>query len=333
MRKLFSSKSKAPSVSEAGSRGRVREIPIFETGMDPADLDPGRYLRANSDVAAAGADARLHYEAFGRSEGRRQIADLTQVMQIREEKLSRIKFRGRPHVAAAPGVAVDYLPESIRQSFEIPEFPPVAENGYTDDIISEIRADPQRMFLDVGAGSQRIYYENVVCTDIWAAPCTDVVCVGEELPFADAQFDYIFCLAVLEHTKRPWVAIEEMLRVLKPGGHVRIDWPFLQGVHGYPHHYYNATPKGAVSQFEDQCDILWSETMLWQHPVFTLDNVLGEWRAGLPTELQYDFDRLTVGEILAHSTVEKLGWPVVANVSADKMRNVGAGTTFVARKR
>ncbi len=306
---------------------------MFETGMEPAEIDARRYLSVNPDVAAAGVDARLHYETSGRAEGRRQVVDPTRCMVLRANKLERVKFRVSAQRETPPGAAVDYLSDEIRRNFEIPEFPPVAENGYTQDIIDEIRADSERLFLDVGAGFQRVYYENVVNTEIWDSPSTDVVCVGEDLPFADEQFDYIICLAVLEHTKRPWVAIEEMLRVLKPGGQIRIDWPFLQGVHGYPHHFYNATPKGAVSQFENRCDILWSDTMIWQHPVFTLDNVLSEWRAGLPKELQADFDRLTVAEILAHPTVTKLEWPVVKQLSPEKRRMVGAGTTFVARKR
>lgn len=306
---------------------------MFETAMDPADLDATRYLSANPDVAASGTDALAHYLAFGQAEGRRQIADATQTLALRAEKLKRVRFRVPAQRDTPIGAAVDYLPDAIRQSFEIPEFPPVAENGYTDDIIAEVRADPDRLFLDVGAGFQRVYYENVVNAEIWPSPSTDVVCVGEELPFEDAQFDYIICLAVLEHTKRPWVAIDEMLRVLKPGGHIRIDWPFLQGVHGYPHHFYNATPKGAVSQFEEQCEILWSETMIWQHPMFTLDNVLSEWRLGLPEDLRPDFDRLTVGEILAHSTIDKLSWPVATGLSRHAMQTIASGTTFVARKR
>jgi SAM-dependent methyltransferase len=38
------------------------------------------------------------------------------------------------------------------------------------------------------------------------------------LPFADASFDGLFCLQVLEHVRDPKQVVKEMSRVLKPGG-------------------------------------------------------------------------------------------------------------------
>ena len=47
------------------------------------------------------------------------------------------------------------------------------------------------------------------------------------LPFADSSFDTIFTSSVLEHVEDPARALEEMFRVLKPGGSVGVaitDW-------------------------------------------------------------------------------------------------------------
>ncbi len=43
---------------------------------------------------------------------------------------------------------------------------------------------------------------------------------GENLPFADAQFDAVVCWDVLEHVQHPTQVLREIHRVLKPRGHV-----------------------------------------------------------------------------------------------------------------
>ena len=49
--------------------------------------------------------------------------------------------------------------------------------------------------------------------------------VGEKLKFKDNSFDIVTSLAVLEHTKKPNKVINEMIRVLKPGGYCYIACP------------------------------------------------------------------------------------------------------------
>src|ERR1700674_3817231 len=44
------------------------------------------------------------------------------------------------------------------------------------------------------------------------------VSVAEKLPFADASFDLVTCQTVLIHTPDPGAAIDEMVRVARPGG-------------------------------------------------------------------------------------------------------------------
>lgn len=314
-----------------GRRGRA--IPFLQRPSADMPFDAERYLAANPDVAAAGVDPTEHYETHGRKEGRRQFANPAEVASIRQEKLARVAFTRPPNRPAVPGAALDYLPEEIRSSFEIPDAPPVAANNYAPEIIDEIRADPDKLFLDVGAGFRHVYYDNVVNAEIWAAPSTDVICIGEDLPFADEQFDHVLCLAVLEHTKRPWIAVQEILRVLKPGGLVRIDWPFLQPFHGYPHHYFNATSKGTISQFEDACDILSAETRPWQHPIFSLGWMLDEWRTGLNGETRLAFDQMTVAELATRSREEMLLHPFCQQLSPAVQDVISAGTTLIARKR
>jgi SAM-dependent methyltransferase len=51
---------------------------------------------------------------------------------------------------------------------------------------------------------------------------------GESLPFADASFDLVVCLWVLEHLERPEVVFREVRRTLRPGGHFVFLTPNLR---------------------------------------------------------------------------------------------------------
>jgi SAM-dependent methyltransferase len=74
---------------------------------------------------------------------------------------------------------------------------------------------------------------------------------GHEVPFVDGTFDYVWCNAVLEHVRKPWIVSDEIVRVLKPGGVAVIQVPFLENVHGWPDDYYRFTPNGLRTLFED----------------------------------------------------------------------------------
>lgn len=48
---------------------------------------------------------------------------------------------------------------------------------------------------------------------------------GEDLPFADASFDYVYSTNVLEHVRDPERVVHEALRVLKPNGFMQFVVP------------------------------------------------------------------------------------------------------------
>jgi SAM-dependent methyltransferase len=246
-----------------------------------AELDEINYLAANPDVAKSGCPARAHFRSAGQTEGRLQWANVDTVSRMRARKLERVRWQREPPADRATGAAVNWLSSETIAAFGIPDDVPVSAHQYGRQLVDLILANPDKLFLDVGAGLRYTYYGNVVNTDIYRTVCTDVLCVGEDLPFADEQFDFIFCFAVLEHTMRPWDVAREMCRVLKPGGTIMVDWPFLQPVHGYPHHYFNATPRGNASLFEAFCDITSVEIQWHHHPVIAVQWILTAWRNGL----------------------------------------------------
>jgi SAM-dependent methyltransferase len=73
---------------------------------------------------------------------------------------------------------------------------------------------------------------DLVETDVSLGPRTALVCDAHDLPFKDESFDCVIAQAVLEHVVDPYACVEEAHRVLKPGGLIYAETPFIQQVHG-----------------------------------------------------------------------------------------------------
>jgi hypothetical protein len=312
---------------------RAREIPCVVRPLTPGEVSEADYFELNPDVRKSGMTAIAHFDLAGNREGRFQSANQSEIAALREEKLKRVRFRYRSEKPRRFGAPLDFLTAQHIAEFEIPDAPPVSASQYGGPFIDEIVGNPDRMCLDVGAGLRSIYTENIINTEIYQNISTDVLCVGEDLPFEDDQFDYVLCMAVLEHTRRPWEVAREICRVLKPGGKVLVDYPFLQGVHGYPHHYFNATPKGSISLFEDQCQIISSDIELNNHPMQSLWWTLLTWRNGLTADEAAAFDALSIAKILATPPDRHLEEAYCRNLNQQAMRTIPAGSTLVAQKK
>ena len=111
-------------------------------------------------------------------------------------------------------------------------------------LISRIAAVPDLgRILNVGAGGYRLL-PGAINVDPFRVRPGDVRAFGEALPFADASIDCVICSAVLEHVPDPHAIIEEIYRVLKVGGLVYIEVPFLQPFHAAPDDYSRVTLPG-----------------------------------------------------------------------------------------
>ncbi len=102
---------------------------------------------------------------------------------------------------------------------------------------------PNASVLDVGAGGRRVV-DNVTAFDAVAMKGVDVVGDIHQMPFDDNSFDCVVCTGTLEHVADPWKAIREIRRVLKPGGIVHVDVPFMQAYHADPTDYWRFTIDG-----------------------------------------------------------------------------------------
>ncbi|OGJ71626.1 hypothetical protein A2454_00840 [Candidatus Peribacteria bacterium RIFOXYC2_FULL_55_14] len=104
--------------------------------------------------------------------------------------------------------------------------------------------------LDLGAG--RAKYKQLLqktATDYTAfdmvdGPNIDVVGDVHNLPFDPCKFGTVVCTQVIEHVREPWRVVEEIARVLLPGGHCLLTTPFMMPHHADPHDFYRYTPDG-----------------------------------------------------------------------------------------
>jgi uncharacterized protein YbaR (Trm112 family) len=108
---------------------------------------------------------------------------------------------------------------------------------------------PQMQILNLGAGVGQFdeYLQphlNFINLDVsLATKDLDVAADAHSLPFANESLDAVYSNAVLEHVQRPWRVAEEIHRVLRPGGKIFINVPFLTTIHD-THDYFRFTDKG-----------------------------------------------------------------------------------------
>jgi SAM-dependent methyltransferase len=72
----------------------------------------------------------------------------------------------------------------------------------------------------------------------------DIVADATEIPLPDESVDVVVCTEVLEHLATPALCVDEIWRVLKPGGGFIGSAPFVFPVHGDPSDYYRYTESG-----------------------------------------------------------------------------------------
>jgi SAM-dependent methyltransferase len=75
--------------------------------------------------------------------------------------------------------------------------------------------------------------------DFFQANGVDLVAdLNMPLALPDCTFDTAVCISVIEHVTEPQVALNEMYRILKPGGHLLLATPWEYPFHHEPNDYF-----------------------------------------------------------------------------------------------
>ncbi len=102
------------------------------------------------------------------------------------------------------------------------------------------------LVLNAGSGAEpRV--PHVINLDIFPFATVDVLADVTALPFADGTFDAVTTDQVLEHVHDPRKAVQEFLRILKPGGQLHIATPFVFPWHPSPSDFSRWTWEGLAS--------------------------------------------------------------------------------------
>lgn len=82
-------------------------------------------------------------------------------------------------------------------------------------------------------GSGDVGYQNPG----WSFSQIDIVCDILDIPEPDASYDAVLCTEVFEHLPDPVRAIDELSRLIKPGGILIATAPFWSMTHQAPYHF------------------------------------------------------------------------------------------------
>lgn len=131
------------------------------------------------------------------------------------------------------------------------------ERGIVDEFIQGIRlARPGDLLLDAGAGNFRFrellrekgyIYESQDFDQVFDQDSRGkhtYVCDIHSIPVEPNRFDVVVCTQVLEHLPDPLTAIQELSRILKPGGELFLTTNLLFPIHGAPYDFFRFTNFG-----------------------------------------------------------------------------------------
>ena len=227
---------------------------------------------------------------------------------------------GKPVLAVDPGY--DASPKGKLES----------QNTYGQQVLELIESHRDGWVLDLGSGSPTQGFYNVVHLDLSAYDQVDVVTDGRALPFADDTFDAILSEAVLEHVRDPDEYMRELVRVLKPGGRVRLDVAFLQPFHAYPDHFFNMTKSGLTVTVERAgLELLGIGVGEHQQPWVALGLLLAGFVHGTPDPArQQAILGTTIGQAL--ELFQKGGNAAERVIAQDQVERLAAGFWCLARK-
>jgi SAM-dependent methyltransferase len=128
---------------------------------------------------------------------------------------------------------------------------------FVGDLKALVGAEPTVLVIGgatIGSGMSDLYQDpdiEVVCFDVYGSAVTQLVADGHQIPLASDSVDAVVIQAVLEHVLDPAKVAAEAHRVLKSGGVVFGNTPFMQQVHEGRFDFTRFTDSGHRYLFRD----------------------------------------------------------------------------------
>jgi hypothetical protein len=100
---------------------------------------------------------------------------------------------------------------------------------------------------EIGNGMENFYdtyIDNILSFDIYYSNNIDFIADAHSIPVVDDTFDVVIIQAVLEHVVNPAKVVNEIYRVLRNGGCVYAETPFLQNIHEGAYDFTRYTNSG-----------------------------------------------------------------------------------------
>ena len=150
------------------------------------------------------------------------------------------------------------------------EFLPVDHVG---DFVRGTQED--KVTDELGSGNRRLS-KNIFNVDLFAFPNVDATMDIQNTAFRDASIDVVILDMVLEHVAKPFNVIDEIYRILKPGGTIICTAPWIFPYHGYPKNYFNISFDGHTELFSRFSSI---RIEMHHGPTVALTNLISEYLA------------------------------------------------------
>lgn len=117
-----------------------------------------------------------------------------------------------------------------RAMHHLSETTPKKEFSVKEALGNILTSLPDAEILVIGSGDTSIR-GNATYTDVAFGANVQCIADAHDIPFLDKSFDVCIAVAVLEHVVDPYRCVHEIMRILRPGGYIYSETPFMQPVH------------------------------------------------------------------------------------------------------
>jgi SAM-dependent methyltransferase len=300
------------------------------------------YVLYNKDIenyVTGRGSARKHFNAYGVNEDRQQISSdflgkngdiYRRGKYERFREILELDGSTRPHYMGD----ADSFPMALTDRYlSTSDYSAESANPGYGPFDTELEANPDKNYMDIGCGLRSRVYENCLYVEVYPSVTADVVVAPDcSYPIKSNSLDGIGCFAVLEHVTKPWEMVVEIERMLKPGGVCFVDWPFLQPLHGYPSHYFNATRQGLELLFSEGFDILQLRTERSQTPDHAIQWLLGKFVRDLPEKKRKMVMEMSLAAFLEAPPGGDFWANILDGLPDETISEFACGNTLIARK-